>query len=199
MPAVKVTKKASAKPAAKPAARSREAAPISDAAVQKATGKTWPEWYALLDKAGCARMTHKEIVAVVGEHFPGPWWGQMVTVEYERARGLRDKYQKTTGYAASGSRVIAAPIDRLYKAVSDTRTRKRWLPDALTIRKATENKSLRITWTDGSDVTVNFYGKGEAKAQITIDHQKLPDARASAAMKSLWAAALDRLKTMLEK
>src|SRR5687768_2359813 len=66
---------------------------VSDDAVAKSTGKTWDQWFKLLDKAGCAKMNHKEIVAVVAKHFDGPWWGQMVTVGYEQARGLRELNQ----------------------------------------------------------------------------------------------------------
>ena len=53
---VRVMKKVDAKP------RER----MSDAAVQAKTGKTWPEWFAVLDKAGAAKMTHKEIAAHLG-------------------------------------------------------------------------------------------------------------------------------------
>ena len=36
---------------------------MSDEAVKQATGRTWPQWFALMDKAGCAAKSHKEIVA----------------------------------------------------------------------------------------------------------------------------------------
>ena len=35
---------------------------MTDAAVRGKTGKTWDEWFAFLDRAGCKSMTHKEIV-----------------------------------------------------------------------------------------------------------------------------------------
>ncbi len=35
---------------------------ISSAADKKATGKTWREWLAILDKAGAAKLPHKDIV-----------------------------------------------------------------------------------------------------------------------------------------
>ena len=50
---------------------------MSDAAVMAKTGKTWDQWFALLDKAGAARLGHREIVklaANIGE--AGPWWRQ---------------------------------------------------------------------------------------------------------------------------
>jgi hypothetical protein len=36
-----------------------KAAGISDAAVQAKTGKTWTEWFAILDQAGAAAWPHK--------------------------------------------------------------------------------------------------------------------------------------------
>ena len=41
------------------------------------------------------------------------------------------------------------------------------------IRKATENRSLRITWPNGTNVDVMFYPKGEAKMQLTVEHARL--------------------------
>ena len=75
---------------------------MSDEAVKAKTGKTWKEWFAILDKAGARKMTHKEIVQVLNsEHGVGPWWQQMVTVTYEHERGLRDRHEKPEGYQIS--------------------------------------------------------------------------------------------------
>src|SRR2546423_2718777 len=124
---------------------------MSDDAVMTATGKSWSEWFKLLDRAGCAKMSHKQIVGVVSERFKvGPWWQQMVTVEYERARGLREVHQTTSGYSISASKTINASPDAAFRAWVDEKTRLRWLPERnLTIRKSTPHKSVRITWSDG--------------------------------------------------
>ena len=51
---------------------------MSDAAVQSKTGKTWPEWFKVLDAAGARKMSHQQIVAVLSkQHGVGPWWQQM--------------------------------------------------------------------------------------------------------------------------
>lgn len=170
---------------------------ISDEAVRSKTGKDWSEWFAILDAAGAADMSHKEIVAYLNqEHGVGPWWQQMVTVTYEQERGLRDKHETAQGYQISRSKTIGAPVGSLYHAWQDEATRQRWLPDApLTIRKATENKTLRITWGDGeTSVDVYFYPKGEQKTQVTVQHNKLADAAAAEQMKAYWAEKLARLQ-----
>ncbi len=35
---------------------------ISNKAIEKATGKTWEKWFAVLDNADAQKMEHKEIV-----------------------------------------------------------------------------------------------------------------------------------------
>jgi hypothetical protein len=85
-------------------------------------------------------------------------------------------------------------------AWQDTKTRNRWLPDTpIAIRKATTNKSMRLTWADQkTSVEVNFYPKGDDKTQVVVQHSKLPEAEAAAQMKTYWAEKLDRLKQILE-
>jgi hypothetical protein len=63
---------------------------ISSEAVKAKTGKTWDEWFALLDANGCAKMDHREIVAVLLKIFHvEDWWQQMNNVSYEQASSKR--------------------------------------------------------------------------------------------------------------
>ena len=115
----------------------------------------------------------------------------MVTVGYERIKGLRARAQRRDGsYEATKSKVFAVPITRLYRAFADKRTRLRWLPAVnLTVRTATPNKSMRITWTDGTSVELGFMSKGDAKAQVQIQHRRLDKAGATR-MKEYWTERL---------
>jgi uncharacterized protein YndB with AHSA1/START domain len=171
-------------------------------AVSRATGKAWDQWLAILDKAGAVAMPHKAIAALLSERFGvPPWWSQMVTVGYEQARGLREPHQKADGFAASASRTVAAGLDRLYGAWADPALRAVWLGGApIEVKRATDGKSMRIAWKAGaSSVDVNFYPAGAGRSRVQLEHGKLADAKARAAQKSFWGAALDRLKAMLEK
>lgn len=174
---------------------------MSDAAVQNATGKTWPEWFSILDKAGAKKMTHREIVAfLVKKYAVGPWWQQMVTVAYEQQRGLREVHQVPGGYSISVSKTIGVRLPALYAAWKDEKSCSRWLDDAdFNVRKATANKSMRITWVDGeTNLEVNFYSKGPAKAQVVVQHNKLKNSQAAERKKAYWAKQLGRLKEELE-
>jgi uncharacterized protein YndB with AHSA1/START domain len=175
---------------------------MSDAAVKAKTGKDWKEWFIILDTAGALKLSHQEIVKYLHtKQGLGPWWRQMVTVTYEQARGLRELYQKPGGYSISVSRTVNVPLRKLYKAFATEKARKTWLSeDGLVIRKATADKSMRVTWNDRkTSVEIGFYSKGDNKSQVAVQHSKLPDAKASAKMKSYWVKALDRLRATLEK
>lgn len=174
---------------------------MSDAAVAAKTGKTWPQWFALLDKAGAKALPHRDIARMLHEKHGVPgWWSQMVTVEYERARGKRAVYQTTEGYAASVSRTFAASASALFTAWVDAATRRRWLGAArLTITTATPRKSLHIRCDDGTRVDVGFYPRGRNKCQVAVGHRKLARATDVAKMKKYWGAALDRLRKILEE
>jgi hypothetical protein len=180
----------------------RETKRMSDEAVKERTGKTWPEWFKILDKAGAQKMTHQEIVAYLHtKQKVGRWWQQMLAVPYEHERGLREKFQKCDGeFAASGSRTLNVPIAKLYTAFCDAKIRGKWLPDAdFEITTETKDKSIRAKWDGGaSRVSINFYAKGAGKAQAAVDHMKLSSSKECAKMKNYWFDALNRLQEMLE-
>jgi hypothetical protein len=174
---------------------------MSDAAVQAKTGKTWPEWFALMDAEGCAGMPHKAIAEhLYSSHGVPGWWCQNITVAYERARGLREKFQKCDGrFSASASKTIGAPVEALFAAWTDDELRRQWLDADITIRKATPHKSVRITWSDGNtSVEVNLWPKGENRSQAAVEHSKLDGAADVLEKKAYWSDRLNQLKTLLE-
>lgn len=173
---------------------------VGSEAVMKATGKAWDEWLKVLDKAGAMKMPHKQIASMVYEKFGVPgWWSQMVTVGYEQARGLREVHQNLAGFSANASKTFQANLDRLFSAWSDPVLREAWLPGApLQVRKSTDGKSMRITWTLGnSNVDVGFFSKGPDKTVVQVEHSKLSDAEAVAAQKAYWSAGLERLNAWI--
>lgn len=174
---------------------------MSDQAVQAKTGKTWDEWFAVLDEGDAVKMDHRGVVTHLKEKHGVPdWWCQMVAVCYEQSRGLREKHEKPSGFEIGASKTITTPLSRLFTAFQDVKARTRWLADpGFTVRKATPGKSLRITWVDGkTSVDANFYSRGDGKSQVTVQHGKLGSARQATRMKRYWAEQLCRLKETLE-
>lgn len=173
---------------------------VSTAAVREATGKTWAQWRAVLDKAGAVKRSHRENAEwLQARHQLPAWWAQMVTVAYEQARGLRAKHQKPDGFEVSVSQTMIAPVAAAFEAWKDPALREKWLPHTpLSVRKATPHKSIRITWGDGTNLSVNFWPKGPLKCQVVPQHGKLPDAAAAERMKAYWTERLAALQQFLE-
>jgi hypothetical protein len=183
------------------AAKSLRLAGVGSEAVLRATGRAWDEWLKVLDRAGAKALPHKEIALLLSRKFSVPdWWSQMVTVGYEQARGLRAVNQKADGFAASASRTVSTSLDNLYNAWNDPQVRARWLLDApVEVRRSTDGKSMRMTWTaGGSSVDVGFYRKGAEKSMVAVQHGKLGKAADVKRQKAYWGSALDRLKELLE-
>ena len=173
-------------------------ADMSDESIQKNTGRSWREWVTLLDGEKSTEKPHREIAQYVSSlGIPG-WWSQAVTVGYERIRGLRAIGQRRGGhYEASKSRTFAVPVAKLYKAFSTARLRKQWLPDEITVRRATANKGMRIVMADDTPVEVYFIEKGTAKSAVAIAHSKLPDKATADKMKVWWGERFNALAEVL--
>jgi hypothetical protein len=175
---------------------------MSDAAVKAKTGCTWERWVQALDRVQAHTWSHREIARHVAARYKTPsWWAQMVTVGYERIRGLREIGQRRGGlFQARKTKTVAVPVHRLYRAFKDPRTRARWLPGVgLKIRTAIPSKSARVTWHDGTSLEAYFAPKGGAKSQVVVQHGRLPTREVAAQMKRYWEERLDVLVTLLTK
>lgn len=169
---------------------------MSDEVLKEKTGCTWDRWVFALDHYGAAEMSHRDIAKLVNEKYKvGPWWGQMVTVGYERIKGLRVRGQRRDGtFEAGKSRTYNVPVTTLFDAWADVGTRKRWLNGTnVKVRTATSPKSMRLGWEDGTVVTVGFMSKGKSKSSVALAHEKLPDKATAERMKKYWAERLDAL------
>jgi len=171
---------------------------MSDDAVKAKTGKTWPQWLAALDKAGAKKLPHPDIADMLHQKFKVPaWWSQMVTVEYERARGLRARHQLVDGFSLNASKTLSLDLKSLYARLADARARSRWFPKGkLEVSSTTEQKYFRAKWNGGTRLEINVYPKGDGKSQIAVQHSKFPDAKSMEVMRAEWKAALARLTAL---
>src|SRR5438132_12790308 len=124
---------------------------VSDDAVRKATGKSWQEWFRLLDKHGAKKLAHRDIAKLVNaKYLDSSWWSQMVTVMYERARGLREVHQTADGFVAHVNKTFNVSLDKLYAAWRDSAGRADWLAtQGIEVTRENINKSMRMIWSDG--------------------------------------------------
>jgi hypothetical protein len=174
---------------------------MSDATIKAKTGCTWARWVHALDHAGAHAWPHRDIAKHVREKYEvSGWWSQSVTVGYERIKGLRAIGQRRGGaYEAGKSKTVGVPLARLFRAFESARIRGRWLDGVKpAVRRATPEKSMRLTWPDGTSVELYFQAKGAGRSQVFVQHGKLPDKASADRMKAWWAERLGALAAMLE-
>jgi hypothetical protein len=173
---------------------------MSDEKVKAKTGCNWERWARALDHYGAQTMSHREIVTLVREKYKtDSWWSQMVTVGYERIKGLRARGQQRNGtFQISKSRTYNVPVAALFDAWADARVRQRWLNETgVRVRKATAPKSMRLGWPGGGIVAVGFLAKGASKSLVAIEHTKLPDRDTGERLKRKWSERFAALGEVL--
>ncbi len=177
-----------------------------DEAVKARTGKDWAGWFRVLDRADAAKLKHKDIAQLlVQKHGLPGWWAQNVTVEYERARGLRERHEKATGYSVAVSKTMATSLSGLYAATADAATRRKWFPKGgFEVSSQTKDKYFRGAWKKTARLEVGFYakgqdGKGQHKAQIALQVNKLANKSDVETVRETWKKALTKLETLLSK
>jgi hypothetical protein len=173
----------------------------TDDKVAAATGKRWEAWFSVLDRWGARQRKHGETVAfLMEEHDVASWWAQSITVWYERTRGMRLKHQQVDGFTVYASKTIAVPVEVLFDAFVNPRSRRRWLTDGtMSLRTSQPGHTARFDWGDGATrVSVSFEDKGPAKATAAVAHERLPDADEAEVTKASWRERLVGLKSLLE-
>src|SRR5262245_30841594 len=170
---------------------------MKDAAVAKKTGRTWKEWVSVLDRAGAAAWPHGRIAEHLHALGVGDWWSQMVTVGYERIRGLRERGQRRDGtFELTKSKTYPVPVAELWKAFMRC---KEWLDgEKLRMSKATKHKTMRMKWSDGTPVEAYFIEKSAAKSQLALSHRKLTSRADVARLRTYWAERLVKIGELLE-
>lgn len=176
---------------------------ITDKVVVAKTRKTMAEWFDVLDKKGAKKLDSHGIYGLVmsidGLKPLGEWNCGLLSTSYQWDRGLRGRGEKKDGFEIGVSKTIAVPVEILYTAWLDVSLRKKWLNEKITITKSTENKSVRVLWSDDSTrLSIDLYTKGDGRSQMVVQHLKIPNSEIAAQMKEFWAERLNTLKGILE-
>ena len=196
---------------------------ISDDAVRSATGKGWDAWFALLDSEGAEALPHKQIAQMLHDkgYIASGWWCQMVTVEYERARGkhvlggtekaeFQIGVQKTLPLAAEDAwRLITQPegLALWLGTVPCLRWEKGTAYATAEgthgeIRSFTPGKLVRLTWQPPdfaapSALQVSLESSGK-KTAVRFHQEKLANAETREQMRAHWREALRKLAELVE-
>ncbi len=85
-------------------------------------------------------------------------------------------------------------MGKLFRAFTTSRTREKWLPGVdWKVRKSIPDKSLRVTWEDGTSVEFYFIAKDREKSQVALEHRKLKSKAQAEKAKAYWGDRLDGL------
>ena len=165
------------------------------------TGHDRAFWFAQLDAWGAAGRPYREIADwLIGEQGLSAWWAQKLIVEYEEARGLRDRGARRDGtFSAGASRTVAASVASVFEAFTDATARERWLPGVAVKVRAAQPKVVRLGWPDGTRVQAQFDARGQDRTTVAVEHQRLPDAAQVPTMRTYWQDRLEALRSLLEE
>jgi hypothetical protein len=170
---------------------------ISDSAVTKATGRSWEEWFALLNNVGAEQLSHKEIAhKLYSEHEVEGWWAQNITVEFERLIGRRAHGQRQDGdYEISVNKTFLGTMDRALAAwqalVGDASVFDGVVFSSEPATSKTDKwRYWRVSLADGTRVNVIINQKDAEKAQLSVQHRKLQSKDDAERWKSYWKSYL---------
>ena len=202
-----------------PDARSR----ISSEAVQKATGRTREEWFALLDGAGAQALAHRDIVRLLRDHGPlaSAWWAQTLASEYETARGRRVAGETASaGFEVGVQRTVRLSPQQAWELLAGPAGLSVWLgvdgrlrlapgqtyqtADGTRgeVRTVTPGQRVRLTWhpprwlhPSTLQVTVIPASQG---ATLAFHQERLPGPQEREEMRHHWQRVLQRLEGLRE-
>jgi hypothetical protein len=207
--------------AVSPRAGARAAKPRShtgEAGVIKKTGHGYDHWFAVLDAFGAAAKGHTASAAhLFNDHGVPGWHCQMVTVAYERERGLRAMNQSCAGdFQVNVSKVVPVSVAEVVDALRSARRRAQWLKGADTALgraleaalagpKPREVKlkinalaGLRYPWGDGR-VEISVAGKPNGRTSVVASMTKLAGPEEVEERRAQWRVALNGLKEYLDR
>ncbi len=191
--------------------------PKSPGRVLEKTGRSYAEWFRILDDWGAPEKGHKLTAELLATTYAvAPWWSQFVTVEYERARGLRDVGQRSGGkFGTSAQRTVTATPTVAFEAVMS----RFFAPDVAAglteggkFRTVKGNEGvvlvlvpptrLRLRWDRpvagaGSIIEVTVEARDDARATIRLEHDRIPSKELRDKMKAYWKAEMDALAASL--
>jgi hypothetical protein len=166
---------------------------VDDLSVKRATGRDWDEWCDLIDAWPGNERGHAAIAAHVAETYGvDGWWGQGVTVGYERITGRRVVNQMADGtFSAGKTRTVTADLAALRAGIVDADDRVELFPGLETrLRSKPESKALRVgVAIDGEAIgsaLFSFTPKPDGRVMVNVSHDGLPDSDAVERWKQYW-------------
>jgi hypothetical protein len=172
---------------------------VSTDAVARRTGKSWDDWFEVLDSAGAEHLDQRGVIAILAQkHGIGPWWQQMIAVGYEAVRGKSDKPPAPDGFHINSSCTLDAPLTRVFRLWNEASERARWLADdRFVVRAAKAGKSIRARWGKGTSHVAVLFSEKSGRTEVSVEHHQIESRGAAEQMKAYWAKKLGLLDQAL--
>ncbi len=198
------------------------AARISDAAVKQATGKAWHEWLLLLDLAGAAEQSNKDIVNIIAATGAvSPWWCQTIATHYRRSRQQKVVGQTDgAGFEMGAQHTLPLGQVTLWNLLASPRGLALWLGETqdftLTagaeyaladgthgvIRALNPPDHIRLTWQPAnwathSTLQIRLIALEDERTSLRIHHERLPDEATRLRMRQHWQTVLRAVSELI--
>jgi uncharacterized protein YndB with AHSA1/START domain len=195
---------------------------INESLVVARTGRTFHDWFTIIEGFEGFRKGHKAIAKHLAEdHGMSLWYAQTITVQYERDRVGGESDEAERSRTLSIQRTIGVAISRAFEAWTHQNRLAAWNhPDALVdarvggrimdgdflcgeILDLESPKLLRFSFENprfrpGSSIDVEFFVKGGLRTLVRLTHTGLGCKSEADEAKAYWNAALDSLRAYLE-
>ena len=172
--------------------------------IERVSGLPWSAWLALFDAAGGDSLDHTALARVATDELrrrsvdKAEWWGQGVAVAFEQHLGRRVPGQRSDGsFETSVSKTLGRDLDAALAAWSQAAAEA----PAFGARVALEAPSVtateawrywRVTFDDGSKLTVMSGTRPNGAAYVSAQHAGLANAEEVPLAKAHWRAVLER-------
>jgi hypothetical protein len=174
---------------------------VTDADVKKKTGRTWQEWFTLLDRDGAAKLDRRRITRIVASKYGvGLWWRRTIAKAYEQSRMARDVGQElASSPVARTSRGMHPPMRALSATMHDVEARARRLKSrSFSDRPAPGTISNRHSAGVGNvDVSGDRFEAVQSESGVIVD--SIRDVHPVRKMRAFWKARVDALQKSLAK
>ena len=170
--------------------------------IERATGRTWPEWLAWFDSIHARDLDHHTIATHLLTELDGMvdnlgWWAQATAVAFEHHIGRRIPGQQPDGtFRLSVSKSTRLGMPELMTRWSEFAARDAIVLSLLAAAPRVSGTDQRITWrvkgVQETAITVISEPKSSGTASLVVQHGGLASPEASSEMRASWVAAVDR-------